>query len=80
MVSLPENNRRHAWQYKRVKRPDHGVICARSHDSLSKATLSVDPESGTTHRRHHIAADGFYRGREIIPPKPVDDEEEDETN
>ncbi|MFV2031849.1 MAG: 50S ribosomal protein L32, partial [Gammaproteobacteria bacterium] len=26
----------------------------RSHDALSSATLSVEPTTGETHRRHHI--------------------------
>ncbi|WP_016676698.1 50S ribosomal protein L32, partial [Yersinia pestis] len=30
------------------------------------ATLSVDKTSGETHLRHHITADGFYRGRKVI--------------
>lgn len=38
----------------------------RSHDALTGATLSTDPTTGETHRRHHISADGFYRGREVI--------------
>lgn len=38
----------------------------RSHDALTAATLSVDPTSGETHRRHHVTADGFYRGRKVI--------------
>ena len=38
----------------------------RSHDALSKPTLSVDQTSGETHRRHHITADGFYRGRKVV--------------
>jgi large subunit ribosomal protein L32 len=38
----------------------------RSHDALSKPTLSIDPVSGETHRRHHMTADGYYRGREVI--------------
>ena len=38
----------------------------RSHDGLSRATLSVDPTTGETHRRHHVTADGFYRGRKVI--------------
>jgi len=38
----------------------------RSHDALSGAALSVDQTSGETHRRHHISADGFYRGRKVI--------------
>jgi len=38
----------------------------RSHDSLSSSTLSVEPTSGETHRRHHVSADGFYRGKKVI--------------
>jgi large subunit ribosomal protein L32 len=38
----------------------------RSHDSLSGATLSIEPTTGETHRRHHISPDGFYRGRKVI--------------
>ncbi len=38
----------------------------RSHDALSGPTLSVDPTSGEKHLRHHVTADGFYRGRKVI--------------
>lgn len=38
----------------------------RSHDALSLPTLSVDPTTGETHRRHHMTEDGYYRGRKII--------------
>jgi large subunit ribosomal protein L32 len=38
----------------------------RSHDALSGSTLAVDQTSGETHRRHHITADGFYRGKKVI--------------
>ncbi|WP_027966558.1 50S ribosomal protein L32 [Halomonas halocynthiae] len=38
----------------------------RSHDSLTAPTLSQDKETGTTHLRHHVAADGFYRGRKVV--------------
>ena len=38
----------------------------RSHDALSGATLSVDETTGETHRRHHVTADGFYRGRKVV--------------
>ena len=43
----------------------------RSHDALTTATLSVDRTSGETHLRHHITKDGYYRGRQVLPPKPV---------
>jgi large subunit ribosomal protein L32 len=38
----------------------------RSHDALTKPTLSVDSTTGETHRRHHVTPDGFYRGRKIL--------------
>ena len=38
----------------------------RAHQKLSKPTLSVDPTSGETHRRHHVTADGYYRGKKVI--------------
>ena len=38
----------------------------RSHDALSNPTLSTDSTSGETHRRHHVTADGYYRGRKVI--------------
>ena len=39
----------------------------RSHDALKKAALSEDPTTGETHRRHHVSADGYYRGKKVIP-------------
>lgn len=47
----------------------------RSHDALSKPTLSVDPTSGETHRRHHVTPDGFYRGKKVIETQQVQDED-----
>ena len=41
----------------------------RSHDALTASTLSTEPETGETHRRHHISADGYYRGRKVIASK-----------
>jgi large subunit ribosomal protein L32 len=38
----------------------------RSHDGLAEATLSIEPTTGETHRRHHVSPDGFYRGRKVI--------------
>jgi len=38
----------------------------RSHDALSGPTLSVDATTGETHRRHHVSADGFYRGQQVV--------------
>lgn len=47
----------------------------RSHDALGKPTLSVDPTSGETHRRHHVTADGFYRGKKVLQTVTVPEEE-----
>lgn len=38
----------------------------RTHDNLSAATLSTDQTSGEVHRRHHITADGFYKGKKVL--------------
>lgn len=38
----------------------------RSHDALRNPTLSVDENTGETHRRHHVTADGYYRGRRVV--------------
>ena len=46
----------------------------RSHDALKKPTLSIDPLSGETHRRHCVSADGFYRGRKVLNVAQDDDE------
>lgn len=48
----------------------------RSHDALCGPTLSVDKTSGETHRRHHISVSGYYRGRQVIAPKPETSTEE----
>ena len=41
----------------------------RSHDALGNPTLSVDQATGEIHRRHHVSADGFYRGRQVVAAK-----------
>ena len=37
----------------------------RSHDALTAKQLATDPTTGETHLRHHITADGFYKGRKV---------------
>lgn len=50
----------------------------RSHDALSKPTLSTDPTTGELHRRHHITADGFYRGNQVVQePEEIEEDDED---
>lgn len=48
----------------------------RSHDKISKPTLSIDKETGETHRRHHVTADGYYRGRQVVAAAHADTDEE----
>lgn len=49
----------------------------RSHDRLQSPTLSEEVSTGETHRRHHVSAEGFYRGRQVIDVAPeIEDEEE----
>ncbi len=38
----------------------------RAHDSLSATALSNDKSTGEVHRRHHVTADGFYRGKKVL--------------
>lgn len=49
----------------------------RSHDALSEPTLSVDVTSGETHIRHHMTADGYYRGRKVLDTGTVYEEEKE---
>jgi len=53
-----------AVQQNKPTRSKRGM--RRSHAALTTSTLSVDKTSGETHLRHHITADGFYRGRKVI--------------
>ncbi len=65
-----------AVQKSRVTRSRRGM--RRSHDGLTKATLSVDAATGETHRRHHVSADGYYKGRQVIDNSTTVEEENDE--
>jgi large subunit ribosomal protein L32 len=38
----------------------------RSHDALTASALSIEPTTGEVHRRHHVSADGYYRGKNVI--------------
>lgn len=53
-----------AVQQNRKTRSKRGM--RRSHDALSAPALSQDKETGTTHLRHHVSPDGFYRGRKVV--------------
>lgn len=50
----------------------------RSHDKLGRPTLSTDPTTGELHRRHHVTADGFYKGEQVVASGDDDMDEEDD--
>jgi large subunit ribosomal protein L32 len=56
-----------AVQKSRVTPSKRGM--RRAHDALKKPSLSIDKTSGETHRRHHVSADGYYRGRKVLETK-----------
>jgi len=64
-----------AVQQNRKTRSKRGM--RRSHDSLKRPALSIDPETGETHLRHHVTPDGYYRGRQVIVEE-VEEYSEDE--
>jgi large subunit ribosomal protein L32 len=41
----------------------------RAHDALTHPTLSIEPVTGETHRRHHVSPSGYYRGRKVTGEK-----------
>ncbi len=63
-----------AVQKSRVSPSKRGM--RRSHDALSAKQLATDPTTGETHLRHHVTADGYYRGKKVIDTQSkVADEE-----
>jgi len=67
-----------AVQKSRVTRSRRGM--RRSHDALTNHTLSIDQTTGETHRRHHITADGYYCGKQMIKPKALPQKEEERSD
>lgn len=41
----------------------------RSHDALDEPSLSSDSMTGELHRRHHVTATGYYRGKKVVNVK-----------
>lgn len=64
-----------AVQKSKKSRSKRGM--RRAHDSLEKTTISVDPTTGETHRRHHITSDGYYRGKQVISVDKIEDDSEE---
>lgn len=59
-----------AVQKSKKSRAKRGM--RRAHDGLVRPALSVDPTSGETHLRHHVTADGYYRGKRVIDTATAD--------
>ena len=69
--------RKSGWPSRKAKRAAPSATCAVRNHALKGATVSEDPATGTRHRRHHIAADGYYRGRKVLEIKqPKQDPDE----
>ncbi|OED38263.1 50S ribosomal protein L32 [Chromatiales bacterium (ex Bugula neritina AB1)] len=64
-----------AVQKKRVTPSRRGM--RRSHDALKSPALSTDPTTGEVHLRHHVTADGYYRGRKVIDTVEEIDEDDE---
>ncbi|MBA2654842.1 MAG: 50S ribosomal protein L32 [Gammaproteobacteria bacterium] len=62
-----------AVQKSRKSRSKRGM--RRAHDSLTTPALSIDQTTGATHLRHHLTADGHYKGRQVIVVNEVVEEE-----
>lgn len=62
-----------AVQQRRKTRSRRGM--RRSHDALTNPALSTDATTGEVHRRHHVSADGFYRGRKVVDASKAEAEE-----
>jgi len=63
-----------AVQKSRVSPSKRGM--RRAHDSLTSKQLATDPTTGETHIRHHVTADGYYRGKKVIASQSVVTDEE----
>jgi large subunit ribosomal protein L32 len=65
-----------AVQKSRVTRSRRGM--RRSHDAISASVLSVDQMTGETHRWHHVAPDGYYKGEQVVHIKVKAEEKKEE--
>lgn len=56
-----------AVQQNRKTRSRRGM--RRSHDFLTAPAISKDSTTGEMHLRHHVTADGYYRGKKVLEVK-----------
>jgi len=62
-----------AVQDSKKSRAYRGHRYAHWKNKAQAPALSTDPTSGETHRRHHVTADGYYRGKKVIDTAPAVD-------
>ena len=62
-----------AVQDSKKSRQYRGHRYAHWKNKAQAPALSTDPTSGETHRRHHVTADGYYRGKKVIDTAPAAD-------
>ena len=67
-----------AVQKSKVTKSKRGM--RRSHSALANPSLSSDKTTGETHLRHHMTKDGYYRGRQVVVPKPIKASDTDTDN
>ena len=65
-----------AVQQNRKTRSKRGM--RRAHNGMKAAALSIESTTGEVHRRHHVSAEGFYRGNEVIAMPEIEDDEDEE--
>lgn len=65
-----------AVQQNRKSRSRRGM--RRAHDALAGPALSIDATTGETHLRHHITAEGYYRGKQVVDSAEEIEEDDDE--
>lgn len=65
-----------AVQQNKKTRSKRGM--RRSHDAINYTTsLTSDPVTGESHRRHHVSKDGYYKGREVLQSKAKEEANEE---
>ncbi len=62
-----------AVQDSKKSRQYRGHRYAQWKNKAQAPALSTDPTSGETHLRHHVTADGYYRGKKVIDKSPAAD-------
>lgn len=60
-----------AVQKSRVT-PSRKNMRRRANSKFTPQTVSIEQETGALHLRHHVAPNGYYRGKQVIGNKIVE--------